>query len=139
MLLDRPRRWHNQAVSDAEALDWALQAAVAAANLGARPPTGAAVDRLARTGTAAIEARLSWEALADVVPAVAAWAPRTPSWWPSRGRPSRRPGGARPARVDRDRVARVGRRHPGRDARRAGGGRPAQLVDQADQFSRSPI
>ncbi len=65
MPLDRPKRWHNQAVSDAEALEWALQAALAAAKQGT-PTDRHVADRLARSGTAATvaltacEARATW-------------------------------------------------------------------------------
>jgi hypothetical protein len=48
-------------VSDAEALEWALQAAVAAADQGA-PTDRHVADRLARSGTAAIEALAACEA-----------------------------------------------------------------------------
>lgn len=61
MPLDRPRRWHNQAVSDTEALEWALKAAVAAADQGA-PTDRHVAGRVARSGTAAIEAVAGCEA-----------------------------------------------------------------------------
>jgi len=61
--LDRPRRWHNQTVSDAEALELALQAATAAADQGT-PTDRHVADRLARAGTAAIEALAACEAQA---------------------------------------------------------------------------
>ncbi len=63
MPLDRPRRWHNQVVSDAEALGWALDAAKAAAGQGAGDDLSA-TDRLARAGTTAIEAMQACEARA---------------------------------------------------------------------------
>lgn len=63
MPLDRPRRWHNQAVSDAEALEWALDAARAAADQGTPTDRGVA-GRLARAGTTAIEALQACEAQA---------------------------------------------------------------------------
>jgi hypothetical protein len=61
--LDRSSRWHNQAVSDTEALEWALKAAKAAADEGT-PTDRHVLDRLERAGATALQALQACEAQA---------------------------------------------------------------------------
>ena len=130
MPLDRPRRWHNQAVSDAEALEWALQAAMAAADQGT--PT----DRLARAGTAAILALAACEAQA--------------TWFrPAAGAPDPQMASRHDVRAAAQAVLAqlelIGIAWPAWDAATRGEmlGELEEstrlLVDQADHFSRSTI